>query len=160
MIFTHVIIYYSIQEQISPFKTQVIGCYVYGRLKSLSTIFQIYWWDQYFIDAENQSPSHTSSHLAVPPPRIRIEHITLANCINIHLPYDRDFDGAYRIIEDMGLWSRCLTPLSPIFQLFVADSFIDGGNRRNHRPAASHWQTLYTPRFSRIWTRVRPRLHK
>ena len=103
MIFTHVIIYYSIQEQISPFKTQVIGCYVYGRLKSLSTIFQIYRLDQYFIDAENRSPSHTSSHLAVPPPMIRIEHITLANCINIHLPYDRDFDGACRIIEDMGL---------------------------------------------------------
>jgi len=28
-----------------------------------------------------------------------------------------------------------LTPFSKIFQ------FIRGGNRRNHRPASSHWQT-------------------
>ena len=81
-------------------------------VKVTFTIFKIYYWDQCFIDAVNRSQLHTSSHLPIPPPWIRIEQIIWADCMNIHLPYDRDFDGACRIIGDMGLWSRCLTPLS------------------------------------------------
>jgi hypothetical protein len=45
----------------------------------------------------------------------------------------------------MGVWLLCLMPLSTIFQLYQAVSFIGGGNRgpeENHRSVGSHLQTL------------------
>ena len=50
------------------------------------------------------------------------------------------------MLHHQGWGLLCLTPLSTLFHLYRSVSFIGGGNRsdrRKHRHAVSHWQTLY-----------------
>jgi hypothetical protein len=71
---------------------------------------------------------------------------------NMHITFDRIIQGrrsrGWKIMFSHFFWGRglglrCLTPLSTAFQLFMAVSFIDGGNRRTRRkPPTCHNKSL------------------